>query len=31
MCGDSFWSDKYFCRSVGSTIVETVRYYVHNS
>ena len=23
--GDPFWSDGYFCRSVGSTITETVR------
>jgi hypothetical protein len=29
--GDSFWSDGYFYRSVGSTTAETVRYYVQNS
>jgi putative transposase len=29
--GDSFWSDGYFYRSVGSTTAESVRYYVENS
>jgi putative transposase len=29
--GDSFWSDGYFYRSVGSTTAEAVRYYVQNS
>jgi len=29
--GDSFWSDGYFYRSVGSTTAEAVRYYVENS
>jgi putative transposase len=29
--GDSFWSDGYFYRSVGSTTSEAVRYYVENS
>ena len=29
--GDSFWSDCYFYRSVGSTTSEAVRYYIENS
>ena len=29
--GDSFWSDGYFYRSVGSTTAEAVQYYVENS
>jgi len=29
--GDSFWSDGYFYRSVGSTTAEAVQYYVQNS
>ncbi len=29
--GDSFWSDGYFYRSVGSTTSEAVQYYVKNS
>ncbi len=29
--GDSFWSDGYFYRSVGSTTSEAVQYYVQNS
>ena len=29
--GDSFWSDGYFYRSVGSTTAEAVRFYVQNS
>ena len=29
--GDSFWSDGYFYRSVGSTTADAVRYYVENS
>src|SRR5215467_13169752 len=29
--GDSFWSDGYFYRSVGSTTAEAVKYYVENS
>ena len=29
--GDSFWSDGYFYRSVGSTTSEAVRYYIENS
>ena len=29
--GDSFWSDGYFYRSVGSTTSEAVRYYVEHS
>jgi len=29
--GDSFWSDGYFYRSVGSTTAEAVKYYVQNS
>ena len=29
--GDSFWSDGYFCRSVGSTTAEAVQFYVQNS
>ena len=29
--GDSFWSDGYFYRSVGSTTSEAVQYYIQNS
>ncbi len=29
--GDSFWSDGYFYRSVGSTTSEAVRYYIEHS
>jgi Transposase IS200 like len=29
--GDSFWSDGYFYRSVGSTTAEAVQFYVQNS
>ena len=29
--GDSFWSDGYFYRSVGSTTAEAVKYYVEHS
>ena len=29
--GDSFWSDGYFYRSVGSTTSEAVRYYIERS
>jgi len=29
--GDSFWSDGYFYRSVGSTTSEAVKYYIENS
>lgn len=29
--GDSFWSDGYFYRSVGSTTSEAVKYYVEHS
>jgi hypothetical protein len=29
--GDSFWSDGYFYRSVGSTTAEAVQYYVEHS
>jgi hypothetical protein len=32
MWGDSFWSDGYFYRSVGSTTTaESVQYYVQNT
>src|ERR1700722_7721421 len=29
--GDSFWSDGYFYRSIGSTTTDAVRYYIENS
>ncbi len=29
--GDSFWSDGYFYRSVGSTTAEAVQYYIEHS
>ena len=29
--GDSFWSDGYFYRSVGSTTAQAVQFYVQNS
>lgn len=29
--GDSFWSDGYFYRSVGSTTAEAVQYYIQHS
>src|SRR3990172_2338404 len=29
--GDSFWSDGYFYRSVGSTTAEAVQFYVQHS
>ena len=29
--GDKFWSEGYFCRSIGSTTTEAVEYYIKHS
>ena len=29
--GDKFWSEGYFCRSIGSTTTEAVEYYIEHS
>ena len=29
--GDSFWSDEYFYRSIGSTTTDAVQYYIEHS
>ncbi len=29
--GNKFWSEGYFCRSIGSTTNEAVQYYIENS
>jgi len=29
--GDKFWSEGYFCRSIGSTTTEAVEYYITHS
>ncbi|MCL4518609.1 MAG: transposase [Thaumarchaeota archaeon] len=29
--GDSFWSDGYFYRSIGSTTTDAVQYYIEHS
>lgn len=29
--GDKFWSEGYFCRSIGSTTTEAVKYYIEHS
>ena len=29
--GKKFWSEGYFCRSIGATTTEAVKYYIENS
>ena len=29
--GDKFWSEGYFCRSIGSTTTDAVEYYIKYS